>query len=92
MVDSLLNIIKKSGLTAEKFNAAIRATELYSWRIWLIDKLPHNVSFDVGAKVHILANTLSALKAASLKPGARVLIAAATGGMVTATLKLAIFF
>jgi threonine dehydrogenase-like Zn-dependent dehydrogenase len=59
---------------------------------WLIDKLPQNVSFDVGAKVHMLANALSALKAAFLKPGATVLIAAATGGMATATLKLATFF
>jgi threonine dehydrogenase-like Zn-dependent dehydrogenase len=59
---------------------------------WLIDKLPQNISFDVGAKVHMLAYALSALKAASLKPGATVLIAAATGGMATATLKLATFF
>ncbi|MFD3427367.1 alcohol dehydrogenase catalytic domain-containing protein [Nocardia fluminea] len=56
---------------------------------WLIDPLPDNVSFDVGAKVHDLANAVRALKCADLPMGATVVVTAATGTMGTATIKLA---
>lgn len=56
---------------------------------WLVDPLPASVSFDVGAKVHDLANALRALKCAAFPPGATLVVTAATGTMGTATLKLA---
>ena len=56
---------------------------------WLIDPLPDSVSFDVGAKVHDLANALRALKCASLAAGSTLVVTAATGTMGTATTKLA---
>ena len=59
---------------------------------WLVDILPDNVSFDVGAKVHDLANAVRALKLTSLPLGGTLLITAATGTMGTATIKLAPFF
>lgn len=59
---------------------------------WLVDVLPDNVSFDVGAKVHDLANAVRALKSISLPLGGTLLITAATGTMGTATIKLAPFF
>jgi threonine dehydrogenase-like Zn-dependent dehydrogenase len=59
---------------------------------WLVDKLPANVSFDVGAKVHDVANAMRTLKCAGLEPGSTIIITAPTGGMGTATLKLAQFF
>jgi len=58
----------------------------------LCDVLPDNVSFDVGAKVHDLANAVRALKCAGLQQGSRLAITAATGTMGTATIKLARFF
>jgi threonine dehydrogenase-like Zn-dependent dehydrogenase len=59
---------------------------------WLIDPLPDSVSFDVGAKVHDLANALRALKCAALPVGSTLVITAATGTMGTATVKLAAHF
>lgn len=59
---------------------------------WLIDPLPANVSFDVGAKVHDLANAVRILKLAELPRGATVIVTAATGTMGTATIKLAKHF
>ncbi|CRG86685.1 hypothetical protein PISL3812_03695 [Talaromyces islandicus] len=59
---------------------------------WLVDKLPENVSFNVGAKVHDVANAMRTLKCAGLEPGSTIIITAPTGGMGTATLKLAEFF
>ena len=56
---------------------------------WLIDPLPDSVSFDVGAKVHDLANALRALKCAALPVSSTVIVTAATGTMGTATVKLA---
>ncbi|WP_414941703.1 zinc-dependent alcohol dehydrogenase [Amycolatopsis sp. cmx-11-51] len=56
---------------------------------WLLDPLPDRVGFDVGAKVHDLANALRALNCADLVPGATVVVTAATGAMGTATVKLA---
>ena len=55
----------------------------------LVDKLPANVSFDVGAKVQDLACCYRTLSTASLKPGATVLITAATGSMGASTVKMA---
>ena len=57
-----------------------------------VQALPDNVSFDVGAKVHDIANALRCLKVAALPPGASVIITGATGTMGTATVKLATFF
>lgn len=59
---------------------------------WLVDPLPGNVSFDVGAKVHDLANAVRALKCADLPLGATLVVTAATGTMGTATIKLARHF
>lgn len=59
---------------------------------WLIDHLPDNVSFDVAAKVHDLANVVRILKCAQLPVGATVVTTAATGTMGTATIKLAEHF
>lgn len=59
---------------------------------WLLDRLPDNVSFEVGAKVHDLANAVRALKCAQLPLGATLVVTAATGNMGTATIKLAASF
>jgi threonine dehydrogenase-like Zn-dependent dehydrogenase len=59
---------------------------------WLVDKLPASVSFDVGAKVHDLANAVRALKCAALPNAATLIVTAATGTMGTATIKLAAHF
>ena len=59
---------------------------------WLVDVLPDNVSFDVGAKLHEVANAARVLKVAELPPGATVVITAPTGNMGTACLKLARYF
>ncbi|MEU9602055.1 alcohol dehydrogenase catalytic domain-containing protein [Streptomyces sp. NPDC048109] len=59
---------------------------------WLVDPLPDSVSFDVGAKVHDLANAIRALKCADLPQGATLVVTAATGTMGTATVKLARHF
>lgn len=59
---------------------------------WLIDPLPDVVSFDVGAKVHDLANAVRALKCADLALGSTLVVTAATGTMGTATIKLAAHF
>lgn len=59
---------------------------------WLVDPLPDTVSFDLGAKVHDLANAMRALKCADLAPGSTLVVTAATGTMGTATIKLAAHF
>lgn len=58
----------------------------------LTDRLPDGVSFDVGARVHDLANAVRALKCAQLAPGSTLVVTAATGAMGTATIKLAAHF
>ncbi len=58
----------------------------------LLDRLPDHVSFDVGAKVHDLANAVRALKCAALPATGRLIITAATGTMGTASIKLARFY
>ncbi|WCB92096.1 Alcohol dehydrogenase [Baekduia alba] len=59
---------------------------------WLLDPLPAAVSFEVGAKVHTLANALRALKLSALDPGATLVVTAATGNMGAATIRLASLF
>ncbi|OVZ64910.1 theronine dehydrogenase [Pigmentiphaga sp. NML080357] len=59
---------------------------------WLVDVLPDNVNFDVGAKVHDLANAVRALKCAAIPEPGRLVITAATGTMGTASIKLARFY
>lgn len=59
---------------------------------WQLDHLPDSVSFDVGAKVHDLANAMRILKLIDIPQGATVAITAATGTMGTATIKLAEHF
>ncbi|MCX4904653.1 alcohol dehydrogenase catalytic domain-containing protein [Streptomyces sp. NBC_00878] len=59
---------------------------------WLVDPLPDSVSFDVGAKVHDLANAVRALKLAQLPLGGTLVVTAATGTMGTASVKLARHF
>lgn len=57
-----------------------------------VDKLPDNVSFEVGAKVHDLANAIRCLKVAELRPGSTLMIFAATGTMGVSAIKLARHF
>ena len=58
----------------------------------LVDPLPDNVSFDVGAKIQDLANAVRVLKAGALPIGSTVAITAATGTMGTACVRLAPMF
>lgn len=57
-----------------------------------VDKLPDNISFEIGAKVHDLANAIRCMKAAELRPGSTVMIFAATGTMGVSAIKLARYF
>lgn len=57
-----------------------------------IDLLADHLSFDVGAKVHDLANAAAILKRGAFPVGSTVLVTAATGGMGTAVVKMAPFF
>ena len=57
-----------------------------------VDVLPDNISFDVGAKVHDLANAVRAFRNCDLPVGSTVLITAATGAMGTSCIKLAPYF
>lgn len=59
---------------------------------WLLDRLPDNVSFEVGAKVNHLATAARALSCARIAPGATVVITAATGSIGAATVLLASAF
>lgn len=58
----------------------------------LVDPLPDAVGFDVGARVHDLANAVRALKCSDLPGGATVVVTAATGTMGVATVALARHF
>ncbi|VCU68417.1 D-arabitol-phosphate dehydrogenase [Pigmentiphaga humi] len=57
-----------------------------------IDRLPDNVSFDLGAKLHDLGNAVRALSQTGMAPSGRLVITAATGTMGTASIKFARFF
>ncbi len=57
-----------------------------------VDVLPDHISFDVGAKIHDLANAVRAFRNCNLSVGSTVLITAATGAMGTSCIKLAPFF
>ena len=57
-----------------------------------VDVLPDNISFDVGAKVHDLANAVRAFRNCDLSVGSTVLITAATGAMGTSCIKIAPYF
>jgi threonine dehydrogenase-like Zn-dependent dehydrogenase len=59
---------------------------------WQIDPLPDIVSFEVGAKLNHLATAARAIKCANLRPGATVVITAATGSIGAATARLAKIF
>ncbi|KAM0664529.1 hypothetical protein ACQRIU_006387 [Beauveria bassiana] len=56
---------------------------------WLVDRLPTNVSFESGAKLHDLATAARALKLARLPDDATIVLTAPTGTMGALTLKLA---
>lgn len=57
-----------------------------------IDVLADHLSFDVGAKIHDLANAAAVLRRGDFPVGSTVLITASTGGMGTAAVKMAPFF
>lgn len=59
---------------------------------WLVDKLPENVSFEVGSKVQDLATAFNALRQADLQPGSTVIVTACTGAMGASLIKIAHFF
>lgn len=56
---------------------------------WTVDLLPDPISFDVGAKVHDVANALRAWKVAAPPLGATVVWTAATGTVGTSAVRLA---
>ena len=56
---------------------------------WLVDRLPDQVSFEVGAKLNHFATAARAVKCADLRPGATIVITAATGSIGAATVRLA---
>lgn len=56
---------------------------------WLVDQLPDSVSFEVGAKLNHFATAARAIKCADLRPGATIVITAATGSIGAATVRLA---
>lgn len=57
---------------------------------FLVDEIPENVSFEVAAKLHDLANAYRAINAANIPIGGTIVITAATGAMATASLLLAV--
>lgn len=59
---------------------------------WLIDRLPDDVSFEVGAKINHLATAARALCCARIAPGATIVVTAATGSIGAATVLLASTF
>ena len=59
---------------------------------WLVDELPENVNFDVGAKLHDMATAYHTLKVAQLPPASTVIVTAATGSIGSITVKLALLF
>ena len=60
--------------------------------LWLLDPIPDNVSFEVGAKLHDLAIAYRAMRLADVLPGGTLVITAATGAMATACVVLAPHF
>ena len=90
-VIGLANFCSRRGPLFEKYHEGGLADYVRA-PSWVVDVLPDNVSFDVGAKVHDLANAMRILKMAELLPGSTVLITAATGSMGSACVKLAPFF
>ena len=56
---------------------------------FLIDKLPEDVSYEVGAKVHDIATASRALKLANLHKNSTIILTAPTGTMGTLTVRLA---
>ena len=59
---------------------------------WLVQHLPENVNFDVGAKVHELATAYRTLCQARLKPGATLIVIAAPGAVGASVVKLVPLF
>ena len=56
---------------------------------FLVDEIPDDVSFEVAAKLHDLANAYRALNAAQVPTGGTLVITAGTGAMATASVLLA---
>lgn len=59
---------------------------------WAVEPLPDLISFEVGAKLHDVADGLRAFRAAAPPPGATVVVTAATGVLGSAMVRLAPFF
>ncbi|XPP27383.1 MAG: alcohol dehydrogenase catalytic domain-containing protein [Leucobacter sp.] len=57
-----------------------------------IDVLPDQISLDLAAKIHDIANAYRALSKAELAPGSTIVVTAATGAMGTSTISLAPYF
>ena len=57
-----------------------------------VDKLPDSVSYDVASKVHDVANAVRVLSVAELKPGATIVLTAATGTMGSVIVRVAPLF
>lgn len=59
---------------------------------WAVERLPDAISFEVGAKLHDVADGVRAFRAAAPPPGATVVVTAATGVLGSAMVRLAPFF
>lgn len=59
---------------------------------WLVDSLPNNISFQVGAKVHDFATAVRALMQANLEDNSTIILTAPTEAMGALTLRLAKLF
>jgi threonine dehydrogenase-like Zn-dependent dehydrogenase len=82
---------EKTGLYAQYHDGAL--AEYVRVPRKFVDRLPDNVSFDIGAKLHDAATALRVLKLAEItKPNSAIILTAPTGTMGTVTLKLAKFF
>ncbi|KAF9888226.1 hypothetical protein FE257_009221 [Aspergillus nanangensis] len=81
----------KTGLYAQYHDGAL--AEYVRVPYGFVDRLPDNVSFDMGAKLHDVATALRVLKLAEVtKPNSTIILTAPTGTMGTTTLKLVKFF
>ncbi len=59
---------------------------------WAVEPLPDVISFEVGARLHDVADGLRTLRVAAPPPGATVVVTAATGVLGSAIVKLAPLF
>lgn len=59
---------------------------------WAVDKLPDSISYDAACKVHDVANAVRVLNVAGVKPGATIVLTAATGTIGSVLVRVAPLF